>query len=83
MVRRSDYNQLGIGDCGHVVGTWPLITNFRGGNRRVFCDKCGGVLVGLKKKELHPTLTRPRKPNVKKSAKPKSPFLTLLQEEGL
>ncbi len=38
--RRSEYNQLGIGDCGHVVHTWPQVTALGGRNPRVICEDC-------------------------------------------
>jgi len=38
--RSSAYNQLGIGDCGHVVSTWPQLTDLLGRNPRVNCEDC-------------------------------------------
>lgn len=36
----SPYTQTGIGDCGHVVITWPQVSELGGRNARVICDEC-------------------------------------------
>jgi hypothetical protein len=86
-VNRGEYNQLGIGDCGHVVTTWPLRGSLWGNKARVICDDCTrteyGVLNGenfiwvrLKEKGVTPTLLadqpkRKRTPRKKAVPKPK------------
>jgi hypothetical protein len=43
--RSSPYNQLGIGDCGHVVHTWPQVHTRKG--TIVICDECTAEKYGL------------------------------------
>ncbi len=50
-VSNGTYTQLGIGDCGHVVGTWPLVTNIAGGDKRVICDTCTREKYGIRNGE--------------------------------
>lgn len=49
MQRSNDgiYKQLGIGDCGHVVTLWPMVTDIGGKNSRVICDDCTKEQYGL------------------------------------
>jgi hypothetical protein len=88
-----NYTQLGIGICGHVVGTWPQIAELGGRNPEVICETCmrerfeldgEEVVVWVRLKETETVgLPKPApKPRVKKP-KPLSPWQTLLQQEGL
>lgn len=94
--RSEDYAQLGIGDCGDVVHTWPQITGLNGREpTRVICDDCTKekygidplqpltVWVRLKQEKLSPII-KPRKKAPKKvTKKPKSAWAALLEQEGL
>lgn len=88
-----DYTQLGLGICGHVVGTWPQITDLGGRNPQVICDTCTREKYALPDDEVL-TVWVPLKPDAKKiaakvavkkkapkKAKPLSPWNALMQEE--
>ena len=49
--RSSPYVQTGIGDCGHVVGTWPQISGLGGRDARVICDTCTKEKYGILSEE--------------------------------
>lgn len=54
MARRAhNYTQLGFGECGHVVQTWPLLTDLGGKNPRVFCEECEKSELGLDNAEAY------------------------------
>lgn len=94
MRRSSVYTQLGIGDCGHVVVTWPQVADIGGRNPVVVCEQCMRekyglsvdeqllVWVALKETSVTPAVSKPK---VKREKKPKplTPWQTLLQQEGL
>ena len=98
MVRRptsnGEYTQLGIGDCGHIVELWPMVTDFGGKNPRVICDDCTRIHYGIDNgdqffivKVVEKKDQSNRKPPPKKRAprapKPKTGFAALLEREGL
>ena len=88
----NEYRQLGIGDCGHVVGTWPLIERLK--ERHVICDECTRerlkltgdetiMWVKLKKMKKDPSaIPRKRAPR-KKAPKAATGYQAFLQQEGL
>jgi len=96
MPRRSgkpeQYNQLGIGDCGHVVHTWPQVRE-RGGKTRVLCIDCGKkeygvdstveVTVYLRHEDIHEKPKPPPKPKAAPRAPRKTAMRKLLEQEGL
>jgi hypothetical protein len=73
---RDRYNQSGIGDCGHVVGTWPQVTDMGGRNPRVICDTCTREQYGIAPQEkiivvfLRDDSPKPYSPPRKRRVKP-------------
>lgn len=70
-VSNGTYTQLGIGDCGHVVNAWPLLTDFAGGNKRVFCDDCTRERYGIHSDEFVTVLLVERKPEPRPKGLPR------------
>jgi hypothetical protein len=62
---QHSYIQLGIGDCGHVVETWPLLTSLANTNPRVFCDDCTRLKYGIDNGEQFVTVGLKSKPKPK------------------
>jgi len=88
---RDTYTQLAIGDCGHVVQMWPVVTDLGGANPRVICDDCtkeqygiarGEQFVIVRVRQPDKSKPKPRKSTPRKP-KPLSPFQQLLKQEGL
>ena len=89
---RYDYSQLGIGDCGHVVHTWPQVYELGGRGLTVICEDCTRIANELPDSEgLHvwvPLKVEKKEAAASPEPKPKkpkklSPFNALLQQEGL
>lgn len=93
--KRETYNQLGIGDCGHVVKTWPLVHTRKGD--RVPCEDCtkvaydipadeGAVWVYLRQSDIAPPKPKVKKasaPRKKVPRKPRNALEEILAQEGL
>jgi hypothetical protein len=97
VAKSNPYTQLAIGICGHVVGTWPQITDIGGSNPLVVCEECTQREYALNGDEtfiwvrLAPDKTvgvTAKLPKPKRASKPKveRPLTVLekiLREEGL
>lgn len=54
-VRRYNYTQTALGDCGHIVTMWPLVASLGGhGKLEAICDVCTRQRYGISSdEELH------------------------------